>query len=345
MADFNKKEITLLDGTNAITHNIYFPNAHSMAEFIENTNAEYPWNTKTPLISHTESERRTELTKTKDFDEALNLLKYGMQQETKELISLSAKFQNLMPYISKNQVIKYAHHGSRPNVPRYLTGHSDCMYALNNDTSNKVINIYYNCSVLYTVKEHVIKEKGVLTLALIDLLEKLDYRVNLVFFDLNHQYEEYINVSLNVKNGLQKLEPSICYFPICHPAFSRRLTAAVMEKCKVNKYVDGWLNSYGTPVTDFNAVKSILGMKDNDIFIGPEIGDNFGYSENPIDDIIIFMKYINIDKYLPKGKEFVYDEKINKFVIQNKKVETPIINNKLDIQKTKRKVFGFKNNR
>ena len=344
MPNFNKKEITLSDGTKAIVHNIYFPNAHAMAEFIENTNAVHPWNTKIPLISHIESERRTELTKTENFEEAMELLKYGLKQDTKELLNLSAHFQNLMPYISKNQVINYAHHGSRPNVPRYLTGHSDCMYALNNDQSNKVINIYYNCSVLYTVKENVIKEKGVLTLALIDLLERLDYRVNLVFFDLNHQYEEYINIELNIKNGLQKLEPSICYFPICHPAFSRRITTAVMEKCNIEKDADSWISTYGSPVTDFNVVKSILGMKDNDIFIGPEIGDNFGNTENSIENIKIFMKYINIDKYLPKGQEFVYDEKANKFIIQTKKVEPLIQNNEQEKPIVKRKVFGFRNN-
>ena len=343
MANFNKKEITLSNGTKAIVHNIYFPNAYTMADFIENARVVYPWNQNNPVLSHIEDNKMAELTRTETFDDAIGLLKYGMKQDTKRLISLSAKFQNLMPYITQNRVITYAHHGSRPNVPRYLTGHSDCMYALDNEFNNKVINIYYNCSVLYSVDEDVIEKKGVLTLALIDLLEKLDYRVNLVFFDLNNQYEEFINVQLNIKNGLQKLEPSICYFPICHPAFSRRITTAVIEKCEVEKYESGWLSTYGSPVSNFDDVKSILGMKDNDIFIGSDINEDFCKSTDIVEDTKIFMKYINIDKYLPEGKEFVYDDKSNKFIIQNKK--EIIIPKKKEEQKvyTKRRVFSFLN--
>ena len=246
-------------------YSINFDNTHEMIDYIDEAPYVYPWNATGQLISHLEEASKDGRTGTKNFEEAINLFKKGDKEKFENLFNIKNEINNLMPYLSNNRSREYAPYGTRPNVPRALTQSPNCMYKLTREEIHKVINIYYNVSVFQAVSHEAIERRGMLTLALVDLLEKMDYRVNLVFFDLNKNDNEYLLVRLNIKDGLQSLDPNICFFPICHPAYNRRITPAVMEKCPVQN--EDWRKNYGKPCTNINEIIKIFNATDRDICI------------------------------------------------------------------------------
>lgn len=321
--------------TNATLYSINFDNAYQMIKFIEEAPYVYPWKQSGDLASHLIVESKNTWYGSKNFEEAIELFEKGDSENFENLFSIKDEISNLMPYFSKRRVTEYAPYGIRPNVPRFLTQNPNCMYKLTREKLYNVINIYYNVSSKYGTDNTAIQRRGMITLALIDLLEKMDYRVNLVFFELNKENNEYILIRLNIKEGLQSLDPSICFFPMCHPSFIRRITPAIMEKCSVKE--ESWRLGYGNPGIAKREIDKIFNLNDKDIYT-ETLPENVEFGKHSlVKDIEIFLNSIHFNRFLEEGKEMVYNSEEEKFIIRDIPYHEEIVKEASDNEKEKTK--------
>lgn len=307
-----------------VLYKINFNSSYEIIDYINSTKDIFPWTKNHPLSSH-----RTNMSMygTDTFEEAIELFRQGDKKNIPKFLDIKTKINDLMPYLSKNRDTKYYVYGSRPNIPRYLTQNPNCMHKLKREELNNIINIYYNVSSDYGTSNTTIERRGMFILSITEILEKMGYRVNLVFYDLNKCGNEFILIKLNIKDGMQVLDPNICFFPLCHPSYSRRIMTAVMEKCPVNNEM--WPAGYGDPVKNKETISQIFNITNKDICITDSYDKN--NNNSLIEDMELFLKDIDFNRFLDKGKEIVFDTNINKFVIKNKvpliEKNTPIENN------------------
>ncbi|MEI3530458.1 MAG: hypothetical protein V8Q75_05240 [Bacilli bacterium] len=113
------------------------------------------------------------------------------------------------------------------------------------------------------------------------------------------------------KSSDDKIDPNICYFPMAHPSFLRRIMFAVQETIVFDK--DGWQDGYGT-VPDIDQVKTVLDIGDNDIVISGKLN----MSGDLIEDTQTFIDEIKLANYLDGNQEILFDAKTKEFVLRKK---------------------------
>lgn len=186
-----------------------------------------------------------DFTSTNSYKEAWDMARYSWNEGFD-------KFYNKFKCINyKLEETKKREHyflpvGYSPSVPRYLKGIPTTMHAYQDVYENKNISIFMNLSYSASEKKGSIENRGILTLNLIDYLEKKNYNVNFYTLEASYESGEICMYIIPLKKFNEKLNVKKCYFPLVNPSFLRRLVFRLNELTPVENY--GWGSSYGTPL-------------------------------------------------------------------------------------------------
>lgn len=236
-----------------------------------------------------------EWTKTKNFEEALELFEYGWYENFDKFLVQKREIDKYFPYISKKKTYHNYLCGSVPNVVNAINNLPLSMRKTyeNNNKQNNII-IYYNCCYSYKTTQNQIFNNGLLTLSLIDFFESLGYRIDLRFYNISKYGNQILYVDIVLKESGDNTNLQKFYFAFCNPSFLRRLLFRVTETTQgLDK---SWAWCYGNTMST-KEIKTILNIDDNAIFINSpyQMGVN---GENIKEDTKIFLDKINLSDYI-----------------------------------------------
>ena len=288
-----------------IIYNYEFNGLTELASYIEKT----PINKKC-FTSLASTDKNYKFFQTNNFDEALNLCKFGVSPDSiKEFLNISNDLEAKLPDLTKDRTIIENVYGIRPNVQKFLRGNPKSMYSLKRFTPKGIIDVYYNVSIKAITKQSIILKRGICSIQLVKLLEKLGYIVSFNLISLSQVDNEYTYVNVKIKNDNEKIDAVTSYFPMCHPSFPRRIIFRLKE---VTPYINVYEN-YGYVVDLEEFIKD---DKNSKKIIIPS-ADTFANSSGDIENYFMDLcKNVNIEKYLNEQEQLDFDTKEKKLVIR-----------------------------
>ena len=251
---------------------------------------------------------------TYNFNEAWNMCRFGYNEGFEEFRDEIRKIE--FQYVYKFRKINaYKPVGGSPSVPRYLLGLPDNMHYKQKINDKKIIDIYFNIAYDSCTTTKQIINRGILTLALINYLEKTSFfGINLHFVELARCGDEILYLDIPLKNDRENLNIKKCYFPIVHPSFLRRLCFRAFEITPVQ---NSWNYGYGTPLTFDDAKFVIDDNLDNSIYISSprEMGIMGNNLLEDLDQFIntINSKYSDVLKNDDDNRDYGYTKKRRRY--------------------------------
>ena len=288
-----------------IIYNYEFNGLTELASYIEKT----PINKKC-FTSLASTDKNYKFFQTNNFDEALNLCKFGISPDSiKEFLNISNDLEARLPDLTKDRSIIENVYGIRPNVQKFLRGNPKSMYSLKRFTPKGIIDVYYNVSIKAITKQSIILKRGICSIQLVKLLEKLGYIVSFNLISLSQVDNEYTYVNVKIKNDNEKIDAVTSYFPMCHPSFPRRIIFRLKE---VTPYINVYENyGYVVDLEDF-----IKDDKNSKKIIIPS-ADTFANSSGDIENYFMDLcKNVNLEKFLNEQEQLDFDAKEKKLVIR-----------------------------
>lgn len=288
-----------------IIYNYEFNGLNELASYIEKT----PINKKC-FTSLASTDKNYKFFQTNNFDEALNLCKFGISPGSiKEFLNISNDLEAKLPDLTKDRTIIENVYGIRPNVQKFLRGNPKSMYSLKRFTPKGIIDVYYNVSIKAITKQSIILKRGICSIQLVKLLEKLGYIVSFNLISLSQVDNEYTYVNVKIKNDNEKIDAVTSYFPMCHPSFPRRIIFRLKE---VTPYLHIYQN-YGYVVDLEEFIKD---DKNSKKIIIPS-ADTFANSSGDIENYFMDLcKNVNLEKFLNEQEQLDFDAKEKKLVIR-----------------------------
>ncbi len=288
-----------------IIYNYEFNGLTELASYIEKT----PINKKC-FTSLASTDKNYKFFQTNNFDEALNLCKFGISPDSiKEFLNISNDLEARLPDLTKDRSIIENVYGIRPNVQKFLRGNPKSMYSLKRFTPKGIIDVYYNVSIKAITKQSIILKRGICSIQLVKLLEKLGYIVSFNLISLSQVDNEYTYVNVKIKNDNEKIDAVTSYFPMCHPSFPRRIIFRLKE---VTPYINVYEN-YGYVVDLEEFIKD---DKNSKKIIIPS-ADTFANSSGDIENYFMDLcKNVNLEKFLNEQEQLDFDTKEKKLVIR-----------------------------
>lgn len=255
------------------------------------------------LASQRVSEDSTEWTKTRSFDEALNLFECGWYQDFDKFLTHKKQIDKYFPYVAKKKSYHNYVCGSVPNVVNAINNLPLSMRKIYDDNHQQnIVTIYYNSGYPWTTTQNQIFNNGLLTLSLIDFFDSLGYRVDLKFYEITKTGNQIMYIDTILKAAGERINLQKVYFAFCNPSFLRRLMFRVTETTQgLDKE---WIYGYGKCMQT-EEIKNIFGINDNNIFINwpAQMGVK---GENIEEDIESFLTTVALKDYIK-----IDDEKYN----------------------------------
>ena len=246
------------NGDDVFEHQFY-----SIAEFLkylENTPTSSTFQQRESLSSFSSS---YDFTGTNSYEEAVKLIKYGYNENFNQFLNYKSKIDKYLQQSKISTKLFNDYIGHVPDVKAYLEGNPLSMLNKCGPKRNK-INIYYNCGYACITTIEQVFNFGVLTLALVDALEKLNYNVDLHIFELSHYYKEIFFANYIFKKENERANIKKLYFVLCHPSFLRRLGFRLMEVTE--GLSSEWTYAYGK-VCGVSYIKDMFNLEENNIII------------------------------------------------------------------------------
>ncbi len=205
------------------------------------------------------------------YEEAVELCQKGWSEGFENFVHLKKRIDEeiLSPIIRFRQVADVV--GYAPSVPDWLNGNPFSMWNTARERRPAFVNIYFNIDYNMWTDAAQILNRGAIVMSIVDALENSGYNVRLETFSASYCGNEALFVTFNLKGEGEKLNLRKVYFPLCHPAFLRRLCFRLQETTPLRE--SRWGKSYGHPV-DCQVLKSLIEPRPNNLLIGPprEIG-------------------------------------------------------------------------
>ena len=146
----------------------------SITEFLEYLDVT-PTNTKIWTNSLHSMTGSYSFCKTKSFEEAVELCKYGYHEDFQRLVELKLSLEKYIK-LDKKHAKQYNYYvGYTPDIKAYLEGNPLSMLNRENPT-RKHIDIYYNFGVSCSVTSEQIFNRGAITLNLVEILENMGFK-------------------------------------------------------------------------------------------------------------------------------------------------------------------------
>ena len=161
-------------------------------------------------------------TGTESYEEAEKLLSHGDKSIAAKLVACNGKRMNE----AKKNTIYNSPVGFVPNIPNYLSGRPDNMFAVKTQTykSCKVLNVCVNSAVAYSVETKDIISFNQKLLNVVYTLEKRGYRLNL-YVGVVAEFSKSKNIGalfIKVKDSGKLLNVTNVAYPLCNASFLRR---------------------------------------------------------------------------------------------------------------------------
>lgn len=185
-----------------------------------------------------------EFSGTRSYQEAWEMARYTLDEGFEKFYS---QFKYLTYQFNKTPVIKnnYSVVGYNPSVPRYLKGIPTSMNSYHTEYLEESVHIYYPLAYSHYISKEQVRNRGLLTLALIDYFEKQNIKVEFYSYEMTKEENEKLLMVIPLKRGTERLNVKKCYFPIVHPSFLRRLMFRAKELMPLTN--EEWSNGYGIP--------------------------------------------------------------------------------------------------
>ena len=224
-----------------------------------------------------------EFTGTESYEEAENLLLCGDKSIAAQLVECNGKRMNE----TKKNTIYNSPVGFVPNIPNYLSGRPDNMFAVKTQTykSCKVLNVCVNAITKCIVESEDILAFNKRLLNVVYTLEKRGYRLNL-YVGATLYFECTNNVGacfIKVKDSGKLLNVTNVAYPLCNVSFARRHIFRWIETARKT-----FSRSYGCiapRVESEKAIKQLFNRTKNISLI--ITSDMLNYSESEIMNVIL----------------------------------------------------------
>lgn len=226
--------------------------------------------------------------KTRSFDEAIELIKYGYHENFDKLIELKLNLEKYIKLSNKRNRQYNFYVGYVPDIKAYLEGSPLSMINKNTNLRKK-IDVYMNSAYSSGTSSMAIFNRGAIVLTLIEILESLGFNVDLHLFTMAIVAKQIHYSDFIFKKENERLNPQKLYFPLCHPSWIRRLYYRLIEETP--DITSSWVNGYGKP-SNLQIMKQIIELKNNDIII-PTIEELNIIGNDIIDDTNSVFNYIN----------------------------------------------------
>ena len=159
---------------------------------------------------------------TESYEEAENLLLHGDKSMAAQLVECNGKRMNE----TNKTTIYNSPIGFVPNVPNYLSGRPDNMFAVKTQTykSCKVLNVCVNSAVSFDVTTKDIIAFNQKLLNVVYTLEKRGYRLNL-YVGFVAEFSKSSNIGacfIKVKDSGKLMNVTNVAYPLCNTSFLRR---------------------------------------------------------------------------------------------------------------------------
>ena len=186
-------------------------------------------------------------TKTKNFEEAVELFKSGWSDMANQLVQKLKVIENKTePVMKPRNALGVC--GYQAIVPLYLQGVPNNMMTKKMvPIKQKVVTI--NKSIDYNggVSTDRIIDESIKAMQIIKKLEAQGYRCNLNVVLGSSKGSKAIYVKVRIKSANEKLNISKLAFPLVHPSMLRRLFFRFIEVYP--SITKDYVNGYGTPAT------------------------------------------------------------------------------------------------
>lgn len=236
------------------------------------------------------------------LDVAINYCHGGYQKNLDMFMKLKKEIDSVNVKYSNNRKTVTSVVGSRPNVPAYVAGAPKTMYRMERVKEKKFLDIYMNIAYSGHTTEEQVRNRGILTLNLVNVLESHDIGVNLHVFEACYVEKEVFIVEVVLKKPGELLNIGKCYYPMCSKEFLRRVLLRVKES--VPFLGKNWGISYGA-VLDEARTREYVGVGKNQIMIlAPQAMGIRG--DNIYEDADAFISSLNLGDEIsfPTYKEY-----------------------------------------
>lgn len=205
-----------------------------------------PFNEAFRWARHASVEADEWFTKTRSFEEAVDLMKNGWTDMAEKMTQKLKATPDMELMHQMRTVVSVA--GFQPIIPLYLAGVPQNMVSKQMvPIKQKVINVTKSVDYAGNVSADTIVEESIKAMQIIKKLESQGYRVNLYIALGSFRRGTEISCKVKIKNASEKLNVSKLAFPLAHPSMLRRLFLRWIE---VNPHVTrDFVRGYGCPAT------------------------------------------------------------------------------------------------
>ena len=275
-----------------------FKNRQDLISYLKNAKTSLAFSSG-ELASHKTSDIYLDWTKTKSFDEALQLFENGWYEDFDNFLVQKKQIDKYFPYIAKKKTYRNYICGSVPNVVNAINNLPLSMRKVYDDNnSQNIITVNYNFGYPMPTTQKQVFINGLLTLSLIDFFDSLGYRVDLRFYEISKIGNQIVFIDIILKSPGERINLQKLYFAFCNPSFLRRIIFRVKET--MQGLDRQWRFSYGHCMPT-DEIKKILSIDENNIFINwPDQmgvkGENIEEDIKSFLDAIVLGNYIEIDE-------------------------------------------------
>lgn len=223
-----------------------FKSIHEFEKFITENTENKVFKDCHYLASKDKKYWTVDFTKTKSFDDAIDLLHDGWTDKAKELTKkLKAVERDMAPIMKQQRCVSVA--GYQPIVPLFLAGQPANMIGTRmQPVKQKVVTLVKSVSYSGNVEPEEWTEQGLKALAVVKKLESNGLRVNVDIVRGGYDPDTKSNgivCRVRVKNANERLNVSKLAFTMCHPSIQRRLMFRFTEV--YDRVSSGYRSTYG----------------------------------------------------------------------------------------------------
>lgn len=200
--------------------------------------------------------------------------------------------------------------GGRLNIPAYSAGVPLCYETEEKLSKPKFIRLNVSLAYGWTTSSKQVYNRAVIITNIVKALEASGYSVDVKTFELSHNENEIIHVSVDVKRHGERINMQTLYKGLCYREFLRRILFRVLETLDVKS---DWSAGYGYTCSE-EMTRNILKINKNDLYFDTPI--RMGIRGNDLSED--FEKTLNI---LNLSDKFDVEEAKKLFREQSKKLE------------------------
>jgi hypothetical protein len=166
------------------------------------------------------------------------LMRKGWADGTRRVMELRAELDELVQAasVAKSRTHGWSQSGEWLHIGRAIQGRPDCFsrtFDMHDDAAGRVITVVQNASCSAVVSESTIFKRGAVTLCLVDMLETLGHRVELLYGTCAERTDEpgvFDEFHAVAKSPGEQLDIDRLSFFFCHRSGLRRYCFSVYER-------------------------------------------------------------------------------------------------------------------